>query len=139
MINIAEIFKGCIAALNADGTFNALIAGRVYPKVKRSPTFPFVRINTVTTFTSGGFLNASHPKWIWGQTFDFLVYSLSKSPLEVGTVLDALGDVIEDKTKITVTGAELARSAPGAMRLFQDEDTETWTGVLPFDFLLVEA
>ena len=139
MIDLANIFKGCIDALDADGTFNGLIAGRVYTRVPRSPTFPFVRLVSLPATRGDGFLAAGHPKWLWGQTFDFVCFSLSTSPAEVGDVLDALGDVMEDKSNITVTGATVVQVLPGPMALEQDERTQTWSGVASYDFLLDES
>ena len=60
---------------------------------------------------------------MWEQTLDFTAFSLSSSPVEVSNVLDALGDVIEDKSNITVAGADLVQSKPAAMALEQDETT----------------
>lgn len=139
MIDLSNLFKGCIDALDADGMFNALVAGRVYTKVERSPTFPFVRIVSLPATRGDGFLAAGHPKWLWSQTFDFVVFSLSTSSSEVGSVLDALGDVIEDKDNITVTGATVVQVLPGPMALEQDERTQTWSGVASYDFLLDES
>ena len=62
MIKMAELFKGCITALAANGTFNGLIAGRVYTRVPRSPAFPFVRIISLPTIPNTGFLNAFTPE-----------------------------------------------------------------------------
>ena len=139
MIKIAELFKGCISALALDGTFNGLIAGRVYTAVPRSPTFPFVRIVSLPTSPADGRLVSGHVDWIWEQTLDFTVFSLSRSPVEVSNVLDALGEVIEDKSKITVLNMDVVQSKPGLMAIEQDETTQTWSGVLSFTFLLDET
>ncbi len=139
MIDLANLFKGCIDALDADGTFNGLIAGRVYTRVPRSPTFPYVRIFPVTSGPIDGFLTETSPNWLWQQTYDFIVYSLSTSPAEVADVLKALGDVMENKTNITVTGSTVVSAIPKLPVLEQDVDTQTWTGVLSFDFIQHES
>ena len=122
-----------------NGTFNGFVAGRVYTKVPRSPTFPFVRITALPSVRGDGFLAAGHPKWLWGQTFDFVCFSLSTSPAEVGDVLDALGDVIEDKDNISVTDATVVQVLPQTMALEQDTGTQTWSGVASYDFTLQES
>ena len=139
MVKYAELFKGVITALAADGTFNGLIAGRVYTRVPRSPTFPFVRIVSLPASPAFGTLNASHPNWRWQGTLDFTAFSLSTSPVQASNVIDALGDVIEDKTNMSVTGATLVSVIPRTSGIVQDETTQTWTGLASYDFILDES
>ncbi len=140
MINPFDVQTAIYTALTAESDVTDLVGNRIFSMTPRdNQTFPWVRFNNIPASPIDGTLNASHPKRHWDFTVDFVVFSQSESSEEAGDVIKAVGEVIEDKTNLTVTGANVISSHPRTTGVEWDPDTQTWTGLASFQLVLQET
>lgn len=140
MIDFGNVQTAIYTALTAESAVTDLVSTRIYSFVPRSAqTFPFLRFTNLPASPVDGTLTASHPNRHWDFTVDFVAFSQQDSPAEAGDIINAVGDVMEDKTNLTVAGAGVISSHPRTTGVTWDEGTQTWTGLASFQLVLQET
>jgi hypothetical protein len=134
-----DINTKIIAALRADAAVVALLGAspgtRIYSQMKRSVTFPFVRMDFVPVGPLTGVMTGSGIDWARQHTVQFTAFSQSPSLAEVCDVQKAIVDVMDyAPTNVVLTTGTVFMVIPGAE--FADFDPENGTSFSVCEFTL---